>query len=251
MIYNIKDNIYNLILEYLDSKTLLYSINFLSKKHYNFSFNYNNYISSLDHKLFILNNLKSLNNKNNYLKFNDYLYNLNNSVDNIDIVDNNIIIYEQCDILTYHNNILKLLDNNIYIFNFLINLLKTDIFYIGGSFALLLSHLIFNIHYDIEKYYDSDIDIYVISNTSIYNIQTILNELLIKYINNNDIRCLINIKKHLINIEFFDNNIRKIQIILHIKHSIDEYIYFIDLPISQFILGKDSIYFTKLAYFTV
>ena len=59
------------------------------------------------------------------------------------------------------------------------------------------------------------------------------------------------IKNFVINILFEDLNIPKIQIILHVKKTINEHIAFIDLPITHFTLGFNSLYKTKLAQFAL
>ena len=99
------------------------------------------------------------------------------------------------------------------------------------------------------KYNNYDIDIFPLGDISTEIIQNKLNEIIYKNIIKKNIKCLILIKNFVMNIEFENINIPKIQIILHVKKSINEHIEFIDLPITHFTIGYNKYYYTKLAKF--
>lgn len=222
-LFDLNINSLGLITEFLDAKTLINDFDSTCKDINTLAYKIYGTSSSLDRKINILNNIKKIKK----------------------------IEYEEYKSKIFNNYLLNLSNNNVIIYNFLLQLLKTEMFYIGGSFSLLMAHLFKNKKYDKSKYADSDIDIYLIGNININLIQNILSNILIKYIENLDIKCFIKVKKYLINIEFEDPNIKKIQIILHVRNSINEYMEFLDFPITQFLLGYNKLYYTKLALFAL
>lgn len=221
-ILNLKSNLLLLITEYLDAKTLILHFDKTCKAINNIVINEHNYISSLNYKINILNN-----NSTNLKKVYSDEYNTE----------------------LYQNNILSLLNDNVLIFNFIINLLRTEIFFIGGSFALLNAMLLKNISFNLEDFEDRDIDIYIIKDIKPNELQKILSKILDECLV--DLECFIEIKKFIINIEFKNPDIKKIQIILHTRKSIEEYLEFTDFPCTQFILGYNKLYYTKLALFAI
>ena len=229
---NLSSDIILLITNYIDVFSLK-NLEYVDKSFKNFRFTYFGIHSINDIKLDLLNNTRLI--KSNVLCQSFTIY----------------------DIPKLKNCLLFASKNNQSIVNFLIDLLwhKNNCFYIGGSFATIITQLLNkNINYlenqlNLDDYVESDIDIYVIGYNNMYNIQKFIGLYIKKHFNN---RCFIKIKPNLINIVFENNNYRTIQIILHIKANIDEHMIFIDLPISQFAICSNSskgfsIYKTKLA----
>ena len=169
---------------------------------------------------------------------------LNKKTDNLTVIECEEIISSE-----FENNILKIVNNNEDILEFLLDLLKSN-FYIGGSFALIFAYMVNKKEYDIEKYKDADIDIYPIGDMDLKKIQKII-FLMLNKLEQKNIKCLIKIKNVVINIVFENPLIPKIQIILHVKKTINEHIEFIDLPITQFTIGYNKLYKTKLAMFAL
>jgi hypothetical protein len=62
-----------------------------------------------------------------------------------------------------------------------------------------------------------------------------------------DVKHYVILKRFLIDIIFEHIDARKIQIVLHVKKSIDEHMEFVDLPITQLLLAKNRIFKTCLA----
>jgi hypothetical protein len=132
-------------------------------------------------------------------------------------------------------------------------------FYIGGSFATILAHMFQGKEIDLDLYEDSDIDIYCIgpnvSDKTLLEYQNALFRLIAKYfVHLGDVEHYVTIKRYIINICVpFPG--RKIQIVLHRKKSIDEHMEFVDLPITQFLLGSNKgmacLYKTRMAQFAL
>lgn len=133
--------------------------------------------------------------------------------------------------------------------NFLKELLQTGHFWIGGSFATMFAHLLLGQNLDMQKYEESDIDIYCISNLSDIELDYIfkikLNNLL------KSKKCIIYKTGVLADIIFEDPSLKKIQIIFQVKQSIDEHLAFIDIPVTEFTLGYKNnnfiMYYTQLS----
>jgi len=146
---------------------------------------------------------------------------------------------------TFHKIIkLGIINNNIAIF--IKELVKTGIFYVGGSFAVIYMHFLNNKPFDRSNYKDMDVDIYPISNISPNLIKSTLNDIIKQYINKKKIKCKIVIKNNVMNIYFEDI---LVQIILNIKQTIEKHITNIDLPITHFTIGFKKIYTTNLGLF--
>jgi len=223
-IIEIPSRILEIIFTYIDAKTLILILEKTCKKFKNFLFNIYDIEFSSQRRSNVLNNIS-------------------NKISNIERETYNSTIF--------NNYILQLVNNNQYIYLFLVNLLKTNIFYIGGSFALIMTHYLKNKYINIDDYTDRDIDIFSIGDISLEIIQKTLQNILNKYLNITNIKSYCLIKKYLINIEFEDKNLKKIQIILHVKKTISEHMEFIDLPITQFLLGNNILYKTKLAQYAL
>jgi len=149
----------------------------------------------------------------------------------------------------YFNKMIELgiINNDISIF--IKELIKTDVFYVGGSFALIYNLLLNKINFRITDYISMDIDIYPITTMTPNSVKNVLNKIIKKYIKMKQIKCKIVIKNYIMNI-YFQNNIL-IQIILKIKSSMDTHMVNIDLPITHFTIGYEKIYMTKLAEFAM
>jgi len=240
-----KLDLLKLIIDYLD--LLILFVENISKTYYN-----------LLKKLFKIsfiskNRLTILNNKINIYQDKNYICN------EININSNKIydIIYDEIDTKKINKTIFNII-NNTFIQKFLIHLLETELFFIGGSFALIFAYLIFDKDINMETYKDFDIDIFPIGIMASYKsniiqtkLQSIINEFFIKN-NLENIECFIIIKNFVINICFPKIlNIPKIQIILHNKDTINEHIAFIDLPITHFTIGKNKIYYTEIAKYAI
>ena len=221
MIFN-KENIIDNIFNFLDLTSLL-SFELIDKLCYNLKKNVYKYLTSVERKLYIVNNK---------------------------VFDTNL----ECENInqdTFNNCILQIIDCNIYLF--LIDLLKTNLFYIGGSFALYFAHLYYNIPINDFDYHDSDIDIFAIANLDKVSeefIQNTFYKIYEKHLGKPIIKDIhsVFIKRFIIDINFYEDlNIPKIQIVLHHKNSIQAHIEFIDLPITHFTLGNNLLYKTNLA----
>lgn len=163
------------------------------------------------------------------------------------------IICDEINTIKFNEIILTII-NNTFIQKFLIDLLKTNLFFIGGSFALIFAHVLYNKDINLEKYDEFDIDIFPIgiispnqSDIIQSTLQTIINNCFVKN-KSHYIDCLIINNNFVTNIYFPKIlNIPKIQIILHNKSTIDEHIAFIDLPITHFTIGYQKIFYTEIA----
>lgn len=128
-------------------------------------------------------------------------------------------------------------------------------FFIGGSKAMLIAHEIFSFSYNKTQYQYSDIDIYCINNKETCNITEIENALF-NLLEKSGLKYYINVKKFILNIVFENTEYPIIQIILHIKNNMDEFMDFIDLPNTQFAFKLSvnkikELYYTDNAYFAL
>ena len=153
------------------------------------------------------------------------------------IFEYNIVDYD------FNNKVDK---RSYYLTEFIIELLKTKIFYIGGSFALLFKYILSN-NYDFDNFNDVDIDIYVIGNVNDKTVEEKLKHIINTSLIFKQCKCTIEIKNFVSNFYFKDTKIPKIQFILHIRKDINLHIEFIDLPITHYTLGYKTLYYTKLA----
>jgi hypothetical protein len=121
---------------------------------------------------------------------------------------------------------------------FLLSLLSFDNspFVIGGSLATMIACLIEDQPIDLMKYKDSDVDIYLISEAQIEDIDRLLKQVLSEFIDSET--CVVYDTNVLFEIVFADDTRRKIQIIRQVKKNIDMHMEFIDLPCTQFAVGK-------------
>jgi hypothetical protein len=125
-------------------------------------------------------------------------------------------------------------EENKLLSDFVWNLLKLPFgFFIGGSKAMRMAYELFSIEYDENPYRYSDIDIYCKNQENNCNLRE-MEEALYDLLEKSGLKYYINVKKYLLNIVFQNIYLPTIQIILHIKGTIDEFMEFIDLPNTQF-----------------
>lgn len=134
-------------------------------------------------------------------------------------------------------------------------------FFIGGSRAMLLAYelLCTESKYDKNMYLGSDIDIYCCMHQEKYDIKELQDRLceVLEESRCKGLRYYINVKKYLLNVVFYDKKYPTIQIILHIKKSMDEFMEFVDLPNTQFAFcvmkneKKSVLYYTENAIFAL
>jgi hypothetical protein len=165
-------------------------------------------------------------------------------------------LYHPREFFTYASNALTHSVKSFRIVSFLMDLLfyiRDSPFYIGGSFATIMAHMFQGREIDLSLFSDSDIDIYCIGNYSNRSLLEYQNKLLLLVKRHfGDFDHFMTIKRYIINITVPD---KKIQIVLHTKKSIDEHMEFVDLPITQFLLGSDGksicLYKTRMAQFAM
>jgi len=157
---------------------------------------------------------------------------------------------------SYHSGIIKEIFQNNYVekkllqcvnnSNTMVNLLKNIIkmnkndigdFYIGGSVCTILAHLLNNMDdtIDINDYDASDINIYIISKKPIEDIKKNFITFSKKYLNNLIFKAYYE-NAHNVHFIFADYSLKRIQIILDVKESIEQHFEFVDLSINKFLL---------------
>jgi len=230
----VPSDIFNHILGFVDAKTLYSSVQIVSRLFYTIL----NSQSILNSRLMVLN--KSMGNH--------YVSNL--MIDTFGSKEFNIFLLRALnDYMPTFRFINELLDTTSIVSN------SRSPFYIGGSLAVIMAHMLQGKEINLQKYSDSDVDIYCIGNHNVMLVQKIILKLISKCFGH--VSHYVVIKRFIIDIVFEDPNARKIQIILHMKSNIDEFMEFVDLPITQFLLGGSAnvlsrhLYKTKLSQFAI
>ena len=230
------DNVLYYILEFLDKRSLYMNVQLVSHNLYTML----NIQSSLNRRLMVLN--KSVDNR----------YGSNLMVDTYGHNEFNQLL---CWVLNNHQPTLAFIDELLSVRSN--DRILDSPFYIGGSIAVMIAHMLQGKEFNLNSYTDSDIDIYCIGEHNPKQIQRII----LKAISNSfkDISHYVVLKRFIIDIVFEDPIARKIQIILHMKANLDEHMEFVDLPITQILLGGSvsnlksvrHIYKTKLAQYAI
>ena len=145
------------------------------------------------------------------------------------------------------------LDNSVVVV-FLRELLKLkkngkNIFYIGGSTALMFASLVHNIEIDISLYDNSDNDIYVIGDIEIEEAQELLKTTIQKYLPEDF--SYMYIKTHFTNMVPKEEDAKVSQFVHHIKEDMGKHFEFVDLPITQFLVGDGILYGTIFAHYAL
>ena len=165
------------------------------------------------------------------------------------------VLTDNVDNLFFDTCLLQIVNEDSIVQGFLLDLLtyENSPFCIGGSMATLMALLVQKKEFDIEDYRESDVDIYTIASQNLSFCQDTVAYLLHKHFSATS--HVITIKKFIVEVLFADEKKRKLQIILHVKGSVDELLAFCDLPITQFVLlsekGQRKILKTKKAQFSV
>jgi len=144
------------------------------------------------------------------------------------------------------------LDNSVVVF--LRELLKlkkngNNVFYIGGSTALMFASFVHNIEIDISLYDESDNDIYVIGDIEIEEAQELLKMTIQKYLPEDF--SYMYIKTHFTNMVPKEEGAKVSQFVHHIKEDMGKHFEFVDLPITQFLVGDGILYGTIFAHYAL
>jgi hypothetical protein len=230
------ENVFYYILEFVDKPTLYMNLQLASHQIYNML----SVQSVINHRLMVLN--KSV----------DHRYGSNLMIDTYGHKEFNQLL---CRVLNNHQPTLAFIDELLSVRSNGTN--YDSPFYIGGSIAVMMAHMLQSKEFDLDSYTNSDIDIYCIGDHNVNEIQkVILNAILNSF---QHISHHVVLKRFIIDIVFEDPTARKIQIILHMKANLDEHMVFVDLPITQILLGGSvsklkpirHIYKTRLAQYAI
>jgi hypothetical protein len=225
-------DVFSYIIGYVDQASLYRNVLLVSRQFYNMI----NSQSVLNRRLMVLN-------KSMY-----YNYGSNLMIDTYEVKEFNQFLLQSVrnhqQTLAFINELLSTLSNGSD---------KGSPFYVGGSLAVIMANMLQGKEIDMTQYDDSDIDIYCIGNHNLQLIQKIILKLISSCFGH--ISHYVVLKRFIIDIVFEDPIARKIQIILHVKSSIDEHMEFVDLPITQILLGGSTlnryIYKTKMAQYAL